>query len=330
MQRPAGTGQPIRVVVDCDPGIDDALALLFLAARPDAEIVALGSVHGNVTAELAARNASRVLDVARLDVAVAVGARRPLAQALHTAEPVHGDDGLGNTAQPPPRRRPVAGSAAEQLVTLARGAPGELCVLAIGPLTNLALALLIEPELPRLLRRVVLMGGAYSVAGNLTAHAEANIWHDPEAARLVFEAGWDLTAVGLDVTHKVLIGSGDLARLASSTAPAARFATGVLAHYAQWYQGGGVVGGLPVHDALAAAALLDADLLEVGKTSVEVELAGTATRGATLVDRRGLVGEASTSPLVSVATDVDAPRAVGMLLDALVAQPRVPSRPGSG
>lgn len=316
--------------MDCDPGIDDALAILFLAARPDVELVAIGSVHGNVTAEVAARNALRVLDVASLDVPVAVGARRPLAQRLWTSEEVHGRDGLGNSAQPAPRRGAEQVSAAEQLVDLARSAPGELCLLAIGPLTNVALALLIEPELPRLLRRVVMMGGAYYSAGNLTAHAEANVWHDPEAARLVFGAGFELTAVGLDVTERVRLGGDELAALAGASSPAARFATDVVAHYAGWYEKTTGTKGVPVHDALAAGALVVAELLEVVKTEVEVELAGSLTRGATLVDRRSAAPRNLSLPLVSVAKGVDATRAVRMLLEALLDDRSGADRGGPG
>ncbi|MFE5123611.1 nucleoside hydrolase [Streptomyces sp. NPDC056669] len=185
------------MVIDTDPGVDDTWAILFLAAQPDVEIVAVGAAHGNVPTAVAAANALRVLDVAGLDqVPVAVGHPAPLQQSLRTAEFVHGEDGLGGKAGPASPREVSPESAAEQLVRLARQRPGELTLLALAPLTNIVLALRLEPSLPRLLRRVVFMGGAFHVAGNVSAWAEANSAHDPEAAEEVLRAGFDLIVLG--------------------------------------------------------------------------------------------------------------------------------------
>lgn len=191
--------------VDCDPGIDDAVALAYLAARPEVEIVGIGAVFGNNAVDVTAQNALRLLDLYdRPDVPVAVGATRPLVQEPRLAGHVHGGNGLGDVKLPDPVRAPVPETAAELLVRLVRENPGEIDVLAVGPLTNLALALGLEPRLPALVRRLVVMGGAVEVPGNVSSHAEANIANDPEAAEAVFAAGFDLDIVALDITMRTV------------------------------------------------------------------------------------------------------------------------------
>ncbi|SHE60604.1 nucleoside hydrolase [Streptoalloteichus hindustanus] len=318
-----------RIVLDTDPGIDDSIAFLYLAAQPDAEIVAVGSVHGNVSSRLTAENALRLLDLVDLPhVPVAVGAQRPLAQPLlRGGEAVHGVDGLGGVAGPPSPRQPVPESAAEQLVRLARQHPGELSVLALGPLTNVALAYLLEPELPRLLREVVCMGGAVAVPGNITPHAEANIWHDPEAAEVVLGAGFDLTLVPLDVTLRTWAGAAWWNAVAQVDHPRARFACEVTAHYIDFYKiHPSDEPGCPLHDALAAAVLLDPALVRCEEHRVTVELTGAQTRGATLADRRGFPSpeDPAARPPIRVATEVDAPEVLARIHRALgVAEARI-------
>jgi purine nucleosidase len=310
-----------RLIVDCDTGIDDAVTLLYLAGRPDVELVAVGAVHGNVPVATGARNTLRVLEVAGLaDVPVAVGAPRPMAQDLLTAEFIHGDDGLGNSNQPAPQGKLAEESAVEQLVRLARANPGELTLLAIGPMTNLGVALLVEPELPRLLKEVVIMGGAFAEPGNVGPHAEANIWHDPEAADLVFAAGWPLKVVALDVTHQTLLEAPDLARLSASDAPIPRFVSEILPFYLDGYEGRMGHRACPVHDGLAAALMLEPDLATWEDWPVTVELRGGLTRGATIIDRRPVVppDQVVTRPPAQVAVTVDAPRAIAGLLAALL------------
>lgn len=278
----------MRLLVDCDTGIDDALMLLYLAGSPEVEVVAVGSVHGNIPSPLAAANSRRVLELTRLrDVPVYVGAGRPLAQPLATSELVHGADGLGNVDCPFPQVPPYAGKSwPEVLVRLARAHPGELTLLATGPLTNVALALLLEPELQRLLARVVVMGGAVSVPGNATPLAEANIWHDPEAADLVLHAGWDLTLVGLDVTMQTILTGERLDRLAAASGPVPSFAWRILQHYLDVYETSLGYRGCALHDPLAAAVALDPSLVHCDRAPVHVELRGTLSRGQTILDRR--------------------------------------------
>jgi purine nucleosidase len=315
----------VRIILDTDPGIDDALAMLYLAAQPDAEIVAVGSVHGNVPSPRAADNALRVLEVAGLDeVPVAVGAHRPLAQELRTAEFVHGDDGLGGHAGQS-QRRPVDCSAAEQLVRLARENPGELSVLALGPLTNIALAVLLEPRLPELLRSIVVLGGALGVPGNVTAYAEANIWHDPEAADLVFDAGFDnLTLVGLDVTETARTDEAWLDALAGVASPRAQFAAALLDHYSGFYSNMFGFRTATMHDPLAAALLVNPELGEYRNIAVGVELHGTHTRGQLVSDWRKIVDDSHIETSAGVgrhpvkaAVSVDTAAFLGRLFDAL-------------
>jgi purine nucleosidase len=316
----------VRIILDTDPGIDDSLAILYLAAQPDVDIVAIGSVHGNVSAPLAADNALRVLDIAGLDdVPVAVGAHRPLAQELRTAEFVHGDDGLGGHAGPPSSRTPIDESAAEQLVRLVRSHPGELSVLALGPLTNIALAVLLEPRLPDLVRSLVVLGGALGVPGNVTAHAEANIWHDPEAADLVFDAGFEnLTLVSLDVTETARADSDWLDALAKVDSPRAQFASALLDHYAGFYSNMFGFRTATMHDPLAAALLCDPSLATYRDVAVAVEVHGTYTRGQLVSDWRSIADDSHIESAagagrrpVKAATSVDADKFLSQLFEAL-------------
>lgn len=315
----------MRIILDTDPGVDDALAIMYLAAQEDAEIVAVGSVHGNVPSPLAAQNALRVIELVGIDAPVAIGAARPLAQPLQTAEFVHGADGLGGRAGAAPRGKPVSESAAEQLVRLARAEPGELTLLALGPLTNIALAVLLEPDLPKLLRSVVVMGGAVSAPGNITPYADANFFHDPEAADLVLGAGFgDLTLVGLDATEQARAGDEWLTAVRTLPGARAEFANGLLEHYASFYSQMFGTRGCTLHDPLAAAIMLDPKLATYRELSLAVELTGTHTRGQVLSDQRPIASDAYiTSTAVAgrvpvrVAETVDVPRFLEQMYEAL-------------
>src|SRR5829696_3392462 len=199
---------PTRVVIDCDTGVDDAMAILYELLAPQIEIVG------------------------RPDIPVAMGARKPLLGPVwDLSHGVHGADGQGNTDLPPPRLRPVAESAAELIVRLAHERPGQLTLVPIAPLTNVALALALDPSIVHLYREVVLMGGSFLVPGNAAKWGEANVWHDPEAAQAVFEAGWPITAVGLDVTLKTWLTEQHLDVLAASPTPAARHMARISRYY---------------------------------------------------------------------------------------------------
>ncbi|XRQ05959.1 nucleoside hydrolase [Actinomadura welshii] len=303
------------ILYDCDTGIDDAMTLLYLASlvrAGEADLVGVGTVHGNIDPLTGALNTLRVLELAGVKageegVPVAVGAARPMAQDVHYALDWHGTDGLGDTHPPEPAGRPVAEPAAAQIVRLARAAPGELTLLATGPLTNVGAALLLDPELPSLVRDVVVMGGAFDHPGNITTHAEANIWHDPEAADLVFAADWPVTLVPLDATHPTAVEGDWLDRLAGGDSDAARFAARILDFYVDAYTPTLRRRGAVIHDALAAMLIFEPDLGEYTQRPVRVELRGELTRGTTVWDARSLPAEDTRRPVrVAVGSDVPA------------------------
>ncbi|GAA4074398.1 nucleoside hydrolase [Actinomadura miaoliensis] len=299
------------ILFDCDTGIDDAITLLYLASlvrEGKAELVGVGTVHGNVDPDSGALNTLRVLELAGLhEVPVAVGAARPMAQDVHYALDWHGTDGLGDTGLPDPAGWPVDEAAAAQIVRLARSRPGELTLLATGPLTNLGAALLLDPELPALVREVVIMGGAFDHPGNVTTHAEANIWHDPEAADLVFAADWPMVLVPLDATHPTAVGDAWLDRLSAHDSEPARFATKILEFYVTAYTPTLKRRGAVIHDALAAMLAVDPGLGEYAERPVRVELRGELTRGTTVWDARSLPADDERRPVrVAVGSDVTA------------------------
>jgi purine nucleosidase len=306
------------MILDCDYGVDDALATLYLASQPDVEILAVGTVHGNTPADVAGRNAIAVLEVAGLnEVPVAVGARRPLAQPAAFSAMVHGEDGLGGQSPATVSRQPVALSAAEQLLATVRAHPGTCTILATGPLTNLALALLLEPELPQLVAKVVLMGGTVYYPGNVSPLAEANIAHDPEAADLVFGAGWPLTQVGLDVTMTTWLDDEHLERIAATDTVRGRFAWSIMQHYLAFYFGRHAQRGCPLHDPSAASIAVHPDLATYLRAPVAVELRSERNRGMLIVDQRAYaVGREE--PLVDLAMDVDRSRLISQFLNGLL------------
>ncbi len=308
------------VVLDGDYGVDDALALLGVAAEAGVRIVGVGSVHGNTGALQAARNALSVLGVAGLDgVPVAVGAARPLAQPVELSAEVHGDDGLGGAAPPPSARdrEPAGVPAAVQLVDAVRRHPGACTLIATGPLTNLALAALLDPGIVELVPEVVVMGGTLDAPGNVGSHTEANFAHDPEAADLVLSAGWPVSVVGLDVTMRTWLEEPDLDALGASGAPAARFALTALGHYVELYRGRFGRRGCPLHDPTAARLALQPELGSYVEAPARVELRSPTTRGMLLVDRRPFVAAPPGAPAVRVAVGVDRDAVVGRLVEAL-------------
>lgn len=314
----AGRRGARRFILDGDYGVDDALALLYLAGQEDTEILGIGTVHGNAEATTAARNALAVLEVAGLGgVPVAVGAARPIAQPVEIASAVHGGDGLGGCAPATVSGAPVDRSAAEQLVGLARAHPGACTVVATGPLTNLALALLLEPRLPTLVARVVVMGGTVLHPGNVAPLAEANIRHDPEAADLVFAAPWPVVQVGLDVTMTTWLEDEDLDRLAAATSARGRFCWAMLQHYLDGYLERHGRRSCPLHDPSAAFLAVHPEAATYLRAPVTVELRSELTRGALVIDRRA--GVAPSRPPVACAMTIDRDRLVAGVLEALVA-----------
>lgn len=310
---------PFPLVVDTDPGVDDALALILALRSAEARVVGIGTVAGNVEVELATENALKVLRLlGRTEVPVAQGCARPLAEPFHGARDFHGADGLGEAGLPPSGLRPSGEHAADQLIRLAREHAGELVVVALGPLTNLAVALERDPALPGRVRRVVAMGGAFGVPGNATPWAEFNVWADPEAAERVCSAGWPLTLVGLDVTRHVLLLEQHLARLPGGPVP--DFVRAVVRAPIRRMAAGGRPPAMALHDPLAVGIALEPGLAtQAPELPVGVELRGEWTRGASLTDLRPRpLRQAPALPgRARVCLEVDGARFVERLLAAL-------------
>ncbi|HEY1840421.1 MAG TPA: nucleoside hydrolase [Mycobacterium sp.] len=320
------------VFADVDTGVDDAIALIYLLASPDAELVGIASTGGNVGVEQVCENNLGLLDLCRVDgVPVSRGADHPLNSRTLLAGTVHGPRGLGYAELPPTNRLRCGDDAASEWVRAAHQHPGELIGLATGPLTNLALALRKEPALPRLLRRLVIMGGAYDYRGNTNPVAEWNIAVDPEAAAEVF-AAWSPAEgaepqslpilCGLDVTRKITITPDILIRLATAAGatttalsvadrPGTRSSASnalirviedATRFYLESYHRLGHGYQAHLHDPLAAAVALDPQLVATRHATVDVELAGTLTRGMTVTDWSGRLGR---KPNALIGVDVD-------------------------
>ena len=320
MANPADAN-PKRILMDVDTGVDDALAIILAHRSPRAQVVAIGTVTGNTSATQAATNTLKTLDALGAQTPVAVGAMQAMARGPFPPEDVHGLDGLGDANLPAPSGAPTGEHAVDQLLRLVHERPGELSLYASGPLTNLGLALQRDPELPRLVKEVMVMGGAIVAAGNSTPTAEANIYHDPEAANLVFAADWPMTLVALDVTMRALLLKDELATLRASDRPLARFTMRILPPYLKLYSQRFGSEAVTMHDPLAMALLLDPSLaLERLRLDTRVETAGELTVGMTVADRRPLIGPGYEQPIhpLDIPMEVDTPRFIAMLMDALL------------
>ena len=285
----------IKAIYDTDPGVDDAIALYFALAHPKIDLLGITTTFGNVSVEQAATNALYLTALAGRSVPVTRGVHQPLVKSGESPPAhIHGADGLGNL----PARIDLPGeldgrSSAQFIVDMAHAHPGEVSLVAVGPLGNLALALQLEPELPKLLHQVVLMGGSVVEPGNVSPVAEANIWNDPHAADKVFTAGWKLTMVGLDVTHKVVTEVPLFERIARHHK---HRATDTLLHAVEFYSHFytrlhthmSQAPGCYAHDLLAFIYLVQPDLFEVESGAVRVATEGLA-QGQTILNRRSYI-----------------------------------------
>jgi inosine-uridine nucleoside N-ribohydrolase len=295
------------VIIDCDPGHDDAMALLLALGSPELELVAVTTVAGNQTLEKVTANAIRVLDVAGANsIPVAAGADRPLVHPARVAAEVHGETGLDGPELRPPSRDPEPMHAVELMARALRERP--LTLVPVGPLTNIALLLALHPELAERIERIVLMGGAIA-EGNVTPAAEFNIWCDPEAAHRVFSSGLDVTMVGLDVTHRALF-SRERAEGLRASGRAGAFVADLHRFYSRFHATIYHDPATPVHDALAVASLIRPGLLRSERLAVEIDTSTGICRGRTVVDRRGRTGRPANA---SVALDVEGERFVDLL-----------------
>src|SRR5450631_761399 len=279
----AGIGRgPYRVIIDTDPGVDDALALLLAMRSPELKIEAITPVAGNVPLDLTLPNALRMVEIAgRTDIPVAAGARTPLVRRLVTATYAHGENGLGGAVFPEPTTKPVATPAAELIREIVRKYPGEVTLITIGPLTNVATALNSASELASLVRGLVMMGGSLS-GGNITPAAEFNVYVDPEAARIVFQSGIPVTMVGLDVTRRTSLTDEHVRQLEAGQNPVSQAAAKIARNAIDHNRAQGFLVGPNMHDSLAIAAFIDPSVVKIKDYYIDVETTGELTAGETL------------------------------------------------
>jgi inosine-uridine nucleoside N-ribohydrolase len=276
---PAATASPRRIILDCDPGVDDAMAIFLALRSPELRVEAVTAVSGNVPLSFTLPNALRLVEIAgRTDVPVAGGAATPLVRRLTTASYVHGNNGLGGVEFPEPKLKPVAEPAAQLIQRVVRSSPGEITIVGVGPLTNVATALKSDPGLASQIKEIVVMGGSLS-GGNITPAAEFNFYVDPEAARIVFNAGVPLTMVGLDVTHKVLLGEEHLKALQAVQTPLSQAAAKIMRATLERMRKGRDVTVVAMHDPLTVAHLIDSTILTFKDYYVQIETSGEFTAG---------------------------------------------------
>jgi purine nucleosidase len=310
------------MIVDCDTGIDDSLALLYAAASPECELVAVTCTAGNVEAGQVSENTRAVLELGGLSgVEVALGRTRPLARPLVVTPETHGPRGIGYAELPPARTALSTRFSPELIVEEARRRPDELTLVTLAPLTNVALAVLREPELPRLLKRIVIMGGSYRSSGNTAPTTEWNVSCDPEAAKIVLDACEAVSirpiALGLDVTERAKLLPSHLASLASLAGcstdgsrpdgdvnPVVRYVVDALRFYMEFHSRYDGFYGAFIHDPLALATALDPSLVRVEAVPVDVELGGRLTTGETVTDWRRVWGKPANLD-VGVSADID-------------------------
>jgi inosine-uridine nucleoside N-ribohydrolase len=301
------------ILLDCDPGHDDAIALMLALASPEVELLGVTTVSGNQTLEKTTANAIRLLEfVGREDIPVAAGAPRPLVRERYVAAYVHGESGLDGPDLPPPQGAPVAEHADEFLAGKIDDSPQPVTLIPTGPLTNIGLLLARYPDTAAKLERIVLMGGAIA-EGNVTPAAEFNIWADPEAAHRVFTSGIDVTMVGIDVTHKALMTPAQAEELRSKGRVGGLVAD-LFAFYHRFHAETYAFEGSPVHDAVAVGHVIRGDLLTLVDRGVVVDCGGELSRGRTYVD---LWHRTDWKPNAHVAVEIDGDGFIGFLLDRL-------------
>jgi inosine-uridine nucleoside N-ribohydrolase len=318
-----------KIIFDTDPGTDDALALMLALNSPELDVRAITVVPGNVTAAMGLENALRMVSLAnRCDIPVASGAQNPLFQKLVTAEFWHGKNGLGNIELPPSKCKVDSRFGPDLIIQLVHASPHEITLVPVGPLTNIALAVEKDPSIVPLVKEVILMGGSIT-GGNVNAAAEANIYNDPEAAQIVFQAGWPLTMVGLEVGDKALFTRKYLAELGRSHGPVNDFIVSVAKFMVGLSETFGASGS-PMYDPSAVALAIDGTLVKVQEMHVDVETRGEFTRGETVGNRHGGVernvlhgdryvidGVDTVKPNAKVCLDVDADRLLQLFVSRI-------------
>lgn len=293
----------MKVILDTDPGIDDALAFILLKAMPEVELQAITVTHGNTSVEKCTTNALKLVELLGMqEIPVAMGADQPLVKALSVAEETHGDTGLGHAVLPSPTTTVVANNAANLIIEIVNANPGEITILCIGPVTNLALALLKEPSLRKKIKNVVSMAGTIHYPGNATPSSEYNVFCDPESFDILLRSGIDLTIVPLDVTYQCLFTKDHVARLQGAREDIRNFIDRSTAFYMEFhaeYQG---IQGCAINDPLAAAILVKPELVTFRDYYVDIELHGEFTTAKISADHFSATGN---RPNAKVAMEVN-------------------------
>ena len=298
-----------QILIDTDPGIDDAMAILYAIAAPDIELVGLSTIFGNVSTEIATRNALQLLELAGVEVPVARGAEKPLRREL--APPpdfIHGAQGFGDVLLPAPSRTADPRPAVRFITETILENPGEITLVPVGPLTNIALALREAPEIAKVVKKVVVMGGAIRTAGNVNQHAEANIWNDPDAAAEVFAAEWPVTLVGLDVTQEVRCKDHDLDPMRTTSSKCGPFLNDAAAFYFRFHEKVRGFTGCYLHDPSAVICATHPEWFETVEGPITVTVDGEAL---------GCTREGGSGPSQRVAIGVNAEAVRGRFLEIL-------------
>ncbi len=275
-----------RIIIDTDPGVDDALAFLLALSSPEIKLEALTTVHGNTTIENTTRNALAVLDLLKAnDIPVAKGTSLPLLVPLHKSDgEVHGQAGVGNSKLAEPNSNPIQQHAVDYLIERVLAEPNQITIFPIGPLTNIALAIRQEPRFVNAVKELVIMGGSIRAGGNITPAAEFNIYADPHAAHIVFHSGIPITLIPLDVTYKCLLTPEDVERLNKIQSPIARFIRDAISIYMDFYKHYEGVSGCALHDPLTLATIIAPELFCYEDHYVDVDISGGISMGNTFAD----------------------------------------------
>jgi len=306
----------VPVLLDCDPGHDDAIAIMLAAADPAIDLLGITTVAGNQTLPMTTLNARRVCTAAGItSVPIAAGRAQPLHGRLQVAADIHGETGLDGPAFGEPAVQAETIDAIEFMRRVIMEPGRQVTLIATGPLTNVAALLLAHPEAAGRLREIVVMGGS-TERGNVTPYAEFNVYADPEAAGIVFGSGLPVTMCGLNVTHQALATADVLDRIAALGTPLARICVDLLTFFADSYRRVFGFGAPPLHDPVAVARVIDPAVVTTVETNVAIELAGTHTRGATVADLHQMTGR---QPNAQVAVDLDTGRFWDLVVSAVAA-----------
>jgi purine nucleosidase len=307
--------QPHRIILDTDPGIDDALAILLALASPEIDLAALTVVGGNCSLTAATRNALDVLALANAaHIPVAAGVTRPLLRPPLFAPETHGSGGLGYASLPPTPTSPVDEHAIDMLIRELLAAPGEVTLVAVGPLTNVALALRKEPRIIQAVRQVIIMGGALQAAGNVTPLAEFNIYADPHAAHIVLHSGMPIVLLPWDITQHVQLTQADIDRLLRTTSPITSFIAEATRFYVEFHLQHFGFAGCSINDPAALALVFLPDMARLQPVFVDVEIASEMTLGKTVADFMNVTGN---PPNVHAVTEFDTPRFLALFLERM-------------